>query len=209
MGRARPPRKSIRDLYLHKETKTGALILIVCEGAKTEPAYFQGLSNQWKLHNARVEICGEECASDPKQIVEYAIARRDARRKESPRGGDPEYDQVWCVFDRDQHVHLAAALKQAMDQGISVALSSPCFEVWYLLHFAYSTRGFRDAAGVIKELRSHIRHEYVKAKPPLDVLLPRISEAITNAVRLSQHNADTNSSNPYTDVHLLIRQLQK
>jgi len=47
------------------------VILIVCEGAKTEPNYFTELKNAFRLSNANVMICGR--GSDPLSVVDFAI----------------------------------------------------------------------------------------------------------------------------------------
>jgi hypothetical protein len=44
-------------------------------------------------------------------------------------------DEVWCVFDVDEHPKLAEARDQANANGIQLAVSNPCFELWLLLHF--------------------------------------------------------------------------
>ena len=45
------------------------------------------------------------------------------------------FDFVWCVFDSDDHPGIPAAKQQARDNGINLAISNPCFEIWILLHF--------------------------------------------------------------------------
>lgn len=37
-------------------------VLIVCEGAKTEPNYFREIRDAYRLSTANIDICGEECA---------------------------------------------------------------------------------------------------------------------------------------------------
>jgi hypothetical protein len=39
------------------------------------------------------------------------------------------------VFDIDEHPHVRRALELASSPGISVAVSNPCIELWFLLHF--------------------------------------------------------------------------
>ena len=34
------------------------------------------------------------------------------------------------------------------DRGIHIAISNPCFEFWYLLHFQYTTKFFKDYPAV-------------------------------------------------------------
>jgi hypothetical protein len=49
-------------------------------------------------------------------------------------------DQRWLLLDTDHYIqgpHLAAftsAISEARRQGIHVALSRPCFDLWLLLH---------------------------------------------------------------------------
>ena len=45
-----------------------------------------------------------------------------------------EQDQVWVVFDRDEHERFDEAVSLCEANGIGVARSNPCFEVWLILH---------------------------------------------------------------------------
>jgi hypothetical protein len=49
-------------------------ILIVCEGGKTEPNYFQALIDDLRLNTANVEVDGES-GSSPRSVVAHAKAR--------------------------------------------------------------------------------------------------------------------------------------
>jgi hypothetical protein len=69
----------------------------------------------------------------PLTLVEKAVARRKT---------DPEIDQCWCVFDVEwprNHPNLDRALQLADAEGINVAVSNPCFELWLILHFQNQT----------------------------------------------------------------------
>lgn len=50
------------------------------------------------------------------------------------QAGRERTDEVWAVVDQDQHSTLKDALALARREGVKVALSKPCFEVWLLLH---------------------------------------------------------------------------
>lgn len=57
---------------------------------------------------------------------------------ESARRNDDEnirYDEVWCVFDRDDHERFDDACQMARGNGFKLAVSNPSFELWLLLHF--------------------------------------------------------------------------
>lgn len=187
-------------------TKSGDLILIVCEGAKTEPTYFEFLRRRWKSYG--ITVCGEECGSDPRSVVDYAAREKNERKRKARRGGPPPYDQVWCVFDRDQHTRLLEAINKANDNEIEVALSIPCFEYWYLLHYKHTTSPFSDCDSVISELKKHLPGEvYDKATPPLNDLWDRMQTALTNAELVRKNSDGSKYPNPSTGVDLLIRSL--
>ena len=77
------------------------VVLIVCEGEKTEPYYFEGLRRAWGLSSANIRVRSAG-ASDPLSLVQFALAEM--------RSGD--YDRVFCVFDRDTHAGFEQALQQ-------------------------------------------------------------------------------------------------
>lgn len=186
-----------------KKEKLGDIILIVCEGEMTEPKYFTGLKNEWRLHTANIiEVIGEGAV--PITVVDRAIELRTKRQKDRNKAN---YDEVWCVFDHDRHQRLGEALTKAHAKGLNVALSVPSFEFWYLLHFTYTTRPFEDSDAVIRELKAHIKY-YTKSKAPLDVLLPKLKTALKHAERVRKHNKTANTNWPSTDVDIVVEKLQ-
>ena len=138
-------------------------VLIVCEGSKTEPHYFNRLRVIYRLSSANIRIMPAD-GSDPMSVVNYAEA-------ELLRGG---YDRAYCVFDRNGHANYARALNavaQSPHRARLFAITSvPCFEVWILLHFIFSTAAFtavgNDSAcdRVFREVRRHFP-TYVKGYP--------------------------------------------
>lgn len=129
--------------------------LIVCEGSKTEPYYFEGLRQHHRL-NAVVKVLG--LGLDPYQLVQAAQAEllRD------------DYEQVWCVFDRDTWPvqNFNSALQQAKREGIGVAYSNECFELWYLLHFNYYDTAI-SRRQYIENLEMLLGHPYSKSSSTL------------------------------------------
>ncbi|WP_435306157.1 RloB family protein [Pseudoxanthomonas sp. LjRoot125] len=77
------------------------VVLIVCEGAKTEPHYFASLRNELRLGTANILVLGEQCGSSPMTVVEFAIEKFRSSR---------DYDRIFCVFDRDGHPDYQAAI---------------------------------------------------------------------------------------------------
>ena len=79
-------------------------ILIVCEGEKTEPNYFEDAREYFCLETVNVEVRGE-CGSDPVSVVKFA----KQRYREEKDAGDA-FDKVFCVFDKDGHSNYLPAL---------------------------------------------------------------------------------------------------
>lgn len=53
-----------------------------------------------------------------------------------------EIDEIWCVFDVESpksHPNLLNAIALAKKNGINLAISNPCFELWLILHFEDQT----------------------------------------------------------------------
>ncbi len=182
-------------------------MLIVCEGQKTEPSYFKGLCRIWRLHGAQVTVANPGSASAPMNVVEKAIRLRAERQRKAKSGGLPKFNQVWCVFDFDQHTTYTAAIAEAKKNGLRVASSVPCFEYWYLLHFYYTTKSFADCEQVIREVAGHLPG-YAKSQAPLEQLFPRLDTACSNAAKLRKHNEAVGSTRPATDVDLLVSAMQ-
>ena len=183
-------------------------VLIVCEGTKTEPAYFTRLKILHRLSSANIKIMPAD-GNDPMSIITFA---ENAASKD-------DYDRIYCVFDRNEHTNYAAALQRIADSsegkaGRLIAITSwPCFEIWVLLHFKYSSAAFvktsRESAcdKVVGEVRRHLR-VYVKGyKTIFDELSPKLPTALQNAKRLQRENAKTGSDNPGTKVHDLVEYL--
>ena len=173
--------------------------LIVCEGEKTEPYYFRS----FRVPKAVVSIKG--AAGDPTRLLNsaYKLANED------------EYDQIWCVFDRDVGAWTAQnfnnALQNAKSYGFHVAYSNECFELWYILHFEFLNTGLprSDYEDKLSEL---LGKKYQKKDPKMyQQLLEKQLIAIKYAQKLldSYNPIDPERDNPATTVHLLVQALNR
>jgi len=96
-------------------------ILIVCEGENTEPSYF----NQFRLTSATVKPVGE--GYNTISLVNRAIQLANEK----------SYEQVWCVFDKDDFSDndFNNAILMAKANNFGLAYSNQAFEYWLILHF--------------------------------------------------------------------------
>ncbi len=182
-------------------------VLVVCEGEKTEPTYFDGLAHEEEVRLLQVEIV--KSGGVPKTVVERAVAMKRAARAEAKRQRDAnlDYDEVWCVFDVDDHPHLREALDQAKANSIEIALSNPCFELWIVLHF-------QDQRAHIE--RKKLQHlcrgympRYIKVAAYADLKhLYETAVARARALAKWQEEQDRVAANPSTGVYLLTERLR-
>jgi hypothetical protein len=180
-------------------------VLIVCEGGKTEPQYLDGLKQAFKLSSANIRVTSAN-GTDPVSIVRFAerLANQD--------GG---YNRIYCVIDRDGHANFAEAIGLIRQLGYSPIVSWPCFEIWVLLHFVYSTAPYNSTGGqsacdlVVREVRKHFAGYAKGSREIYGSLESKTDTAITHAKRLVGHNTSTNSYNPSTAVHELVDYLRK
>lgn len=180
--------------------------LLVCEGEKTEPNYFES------FRGANISVVTEKAAGDPLNVVLKAIemnpAKGRGKKKQTP------YDSVWAIFDRDSFEldRINTAFQLADLNGINVAFSNEAFELWYLLHFEYRNTGMIRTE-YAQALSNHLGFNYAKNSLEMyDLLFPFMQTAISNARRLAEVYEEKHplvDRNPYTSVYLLVERLLK
>lgn len=183
-------------------------ILVICEGEATEPSYFQGLKREEQLRPLEIEVDGR--GEDPKTLVERAALRMKQAKKAARAARDENlsYDEVWCVFDVDTHRKLADAKQQANANGISIAVSNPCFELWLLLHFKEQNASIKS---------SKIQSAYRRCDKKFDkrvnfeLLGDKVDDAIQRADKLDKWQISRGCAghNPSTTVYKLVLRMKE
>jgi len=185
-------------------------ILIVCEGEKTEPIYFNALKETLRLIMVDVEIVGEGGA--PITVVNRAIALREERKQIAKKSlTKTEYEVIYCVVDVDTHETLDQAIDKARGNEICVILSNPCFEYWYILHFRKTSAPFSSSQNVKSALRREHSAYSESDTTIFNVVYPKTSDAIKRSKEVlnEQHNdaEDLRDCNPSTHVHKIVEYL--
>lgn len=192
-------------------------ILIVSEGAKTEPNYFCEIRAAFRLHTTNVEVRHCEIGTSPIQVVQYAesLFRNGDRHK---RIQARAFEQVYAVFDRDDHdsyfdalryaASLDGRLKNDIKQSVAfrAVASVPNFELWLLLHYAQiHAPVHRDE--VVRRLKEHVP-EYRKGMPDAFAITRRnLDTATRRAEELSRRFTAEMAPEPYTGVGELVTRL--
>ena len=216
MARDNSPKERQRKQLERKLGKRASYdrILIVSEGSKTEPQYFKEIRAAYRLHTANVEVQPSELGTQPVQVVNYArelFEHGNLHRKIRPR----VFEQVYAVFDRDDHPSYFEALELAKsldgklrnDAKQPVAFhaiaSVPCFELWLLLHYEEIQHPLhRD--DVISRLKQYIPG-YTKGEGGnFETTRKSLDSAQARAQKLTMQGNAFDDTKPYTDIGKLV-----
>lgn len=189
-------------------------VLIVCEGSKTEPQYFNEIKDAYEISTANIRISGD-CGSDPLSVVDHGERLFAEEKRLHP---DDPYDRVYCIFDRDSHVGYQAAIEKIggiKPKGVFYAIPSiPSFEYWLLLHYEYTTAPFactgnRSAGEMVITSLHRYWPEYAKtSRGTFSHLCEQLPTAKVYAAKALAEAERRGSDNPSTRVHELVEYLQ-
>lgn len=122
------------------------IVLVVVEG-ETERNYFNGL----KERDSDIKIVLERPGpADPFRLVKTCIDHMEDKDVNIDDG-----DLAICAFDMDENPpeRIARAAELARENGMIIALSNPCFELWLALHYqdVYRPVDRREATAMVKK----------------------------------------------------------
>lgn len=193
--------------------------LIVCEGEKTEPNYFESLKSSLpkgvlELTNIDIDGTGRNTMS----IIQEAVKLQKRYEDKYLR----TIDRVWAVFDKDsfpdRNFNNAINKGENSTPKINCAWTNEAFELWYLLHFNYYNTPIQR-----EQYQRLIEKEVINASGKTDFKYEKNSttmfqilnrfgcqdRAIQNATKLEALYYDRSYAkhNPCTKVHILIKEL--
>jgi hypothetical protein len=179
--------------------KPNKTILIACEGKVTEKQYVEGLRQV--IGNPGVNVIFSKKHGEPRAIVDAAKAEclelREIHRE--------NYDEIWCLFDRDQHPYFDGPIQTAIDRGYRLAVSNPCIELWLWLHHRPSP-GAQTHTHMQDLLKDQLDDEYDKHIRD-DFYFPNLKTAVAAAFRLDKQAIEDGEppfGNPSTSMYKLV-----
>ncbi len=180
---------------MNRIRSSAKLILIGCCG-KTERHYFLGLRSKLKRQELKVTDFGSAAP-------QTAIKKIKTLQKEHT------YNEIWLVCDKDDF-DLNHINQEAKKNNIRIAYSNPCFELWFILHFIYttSTMSTKECFEKWKKVcKKNLHHDY---KKPGIGLFSKIESHMKNAIKNAKQLYATNSlRTTSTSVFVLIEKLLK
>lgn len=203
------------------------LYVIASEGTETEPIYFHYLQNYVSRHpelNRLVKVeplsrkLKNDTASDAASILELLD---DFKKEFSLKQGD----ELWLLIDRDRQpkANVAQVAQKCQQKGYEFCLTTPCIELWLLLHFKdlkdYSPieqQAFLENAKVnasrtklekeVSDIMVGLGSGYNKNNLNMDIFFPRISDAIQRAFDSTMENG-WDYDRFCTRIHILISRI--
>ena len=174
-GRVGKPLKRVTGR--RRELRT---IVVFCEGKRSEPDYVIGLKRlPGVADNTALDVVIHPEQGAPLTLVEMAVRRQS----------DPEVDECWCLFDVEwpqNHPNLDAAVALAAANGIHLAVSNPCFEIWLILHHKDHSRF--DTTDAVERLSRTFDKRKGK-RIDADLYMPLRKEASRRAAVLDKRHA--------------------
>jgi hypothetical protein len=183
--------------------------LIVCEGTRTEPIYFDFLKKFLpKQLLETIHIIGQ--GDNTVNVVRKAIEERNRRLNNEI---NPKFDEVWAVFDKDDFPahRFNEAVLLAEKHGIKSGHTNQAFELWYVLHFQYLNTALNrgDYFNILSKI---FKNKYQKNNEEIVALLfekGNVKQAIEWAKDLTEMHGNITPADacPSTQLHILVENL--
>lgn len=210
MGRRVEHNRRISNDRVRKARKQKSKILIAAEGKnKTEKRYFSNFEDGKKSYNITY-VRGNN--TDPLKLVKMLIKEIDELKLDLQ-----DDDVAYCIFDTDvdpnKNKIIEEAIQLAKKNNIKIITSCPCIELWFLLHYDYTTANMANEE-VIKRLKEY----YPKYEKSINIypdIIKEIDSAIDRAKKLEKYQNDNNrrigtvEANPNTEVYKIVEYLIK
>ena len=199
---------------LKSKRQAPANYLIVCEGKKTEPNYFNGLKkkinekygNKVDVLIPNIDIKGT--GMNTTSLVKYT--------QKTVNHANKVYGQVWVVFDKDDYND--EQFNSVIDNcNYNVSWSNPNFELWLLAHFKKVSR-YVSKDDVLQELSKEFQKkglgDYTKNDTDIFDKVTgegKLHTAIKNCEYMEELNKDGQASqrNPMTKVYKIVDGLKE
>lgn len=210
MGKRIENKRVISNDRVRKERKQKNKIIIAVEGKnKTEKLYFNNFDNGKKSYSISF---AKGNYTDPLNLVKMLIEEMKKIGVDLSDG-----DRAYCIFDTDiepiKNTVIKEAKKLASLSGIEIITSTPSIELWFLLHYEYTTASM-DNKSLINRLKKFYPN-YAKNINIFSDINKNINKAIDSAKKLEKHQLEngkiigTVEANPSTEIYKIVEELLK
>lgn len=210
MGRRIENNRRISSDRVRKIRNPKSKILIAAEGKnKTEKTYFSNFENGKKSYSITYARGNN---TDPLKLVKMLIKEINELNLDLN-----DNDIAYCIFDTDTDPNknkiIEEAIQLANKNNIKVITSSPCIELWFLLHYEYTTANMNNEE-VIKRLKDYYP-KYEKNVNIYSNIIDKIDIAIERSKKLEKYQIEngkrigTVEANPNSEIYKIVEYLMQ
>lgn len=196
-------RKIVQIERNRRNRKTKENVLFEFEGNnKTEEIYFRNYQKRTNPYNIKFAY-GHD--TNPVGMVKSLINYMKDEDISEENG-----DKIYCVFDGDIDINkqkrIDEAIKLAEENGIEIIMSIPSFELWYRLHYSYTSKIYTSNKELVNDLKNYIPN-YEKNIDIYSIIKDKTMIAIENSKKLEKEQINLGKTinnincTPYTSVY--------
>lgn len=165
-------------------------LLVVTEGTKTEIQYLEGLVQHLRASGTAVRgLRSRGVGRDPLRVLQAAVAMNEQDLD--------QFDELCVVVDVDDHATLDNALERALEVGVPMVVSNPCFEIWLLWHYE-DCKGHRTSEQLATRLeRMGHGGKDIPGRFPFEAHEQAEERAMQNPVRHTTKGSNPSSAMPH------------
>jgi hypothetical protein len=178
------------------------IILICCEGLKTEPQYFEFISKLYKVSAIKIKILSKK--GQDFSLVDACVRERKSLANEYEV--DLDDIETWAVCDDDNKIDYTELANYAKAKNIEIAFSRPCFEAYLLQHFEQSNE--KDKKSLYNLLSKKADQPYAKGNITwLTNILDNEPKLVDSAI-LNSNQRQKKLKSPFLTVQRLTERIR-
>ena len=201
-------RKIRRQLFKQRIPKLG-YYFIVTDTKETEQNYMFGLRNSIPPE-LQGKLVIKVVKTKTKNLVEEALNLASL---------NPQYGEIWIIFDRDQVQNFDEIISEAITKGINIGWTNPCIEEWFSAYFGAMPTYANSVSccnGFEQIFERNAHQKYVKSDLAIYEKLNRFGNE-EKAIRIAtqkmhdhriQGKYKPSEHIPGTTVHLLVDEIK-
>lgn len=201
-------RKIRGQLFKQRIPKLG-YYFIVTDTKETEQNYMFGLRNSIPPE-LQGKLVIKVVKTKTKNLVKEALNLASL---------NPQYGEIWIVFDRDQVQNFDEIISEAITKGINVGWTNPCIEEWFSAYFGAMPTYANSVSccnGFEQIFERNAHQKYVKSDLAIYEKLNRFGNE-EKAIRIAtqkmhdhmiQGKYKPSEQIPGTTVHLLVDEIK-
>lgn len=210
MARAeRTGKRKTREQISKQRTPELGYYFIVTDTKETEQNYMYGLRDSIPKE-LQGKLVIKVIKTKTQKLVEEALNLASI---------NPQFGEIWIVFDRDQVLNFDKIISEAISKGINVGWTNPCIEEWFHTYFG-SMPTYRDSVvcceNFARVFERIVKQKYDKSDPSIYDKLNRFGNE-REAIRIAEQKMCEHERNgrdkpsekcPGTTVHLLVDEIK-